>query len=78
MNGMSNNLNYTSNNDQKFFAQNEHQSDKLKMKISVGTLAGRKDFNLPQKPNEDAFCVKIADGCLFAALFDGKAGHLPA
>lgn len=77
MNSMSNNLNYTSNNDQKFFAQNEHQSDKLKMKISVGTLAGRKDFNLPQKPNEDAFYVKIASDSLFAALFDGTSSLKP-
>ena len=40
-------------------------------------MAGRRDFDSPQKPNEDAFSIVVLNNTLIAALFDGTSSLKP-
>lgn len=70
-------LKYSLDNDQRFFGTIKHRLTGYSFQISVITLAGRRDFDSPQKPNEDAFSVVALNNTLIMALFDGTSSLKP-
>jgi len=70
-------LKYSSDNDQKFFGSIKYKLVNYNFQISASTLAGRRDFDSPQKPNEDAFSIVVLNNTLIAALFDGTSSLKP-
>jgi|GEM_PF-1485917 len=45
--------------------------------VSAVTDAGRNDFDTPQKPNDDAFSIRVEGDVLQLAVFDGATSLLP-
>lgn len=71
-------ISYNPLNDFRVFNSAEFTSDSgYKLKISAGTVAGRKISTDPQKPNEDAFSVIEQNGMVIAAVFDGTSSLKP-
>lgn len=70
-------LKYSPNNDNRFFESMQYKLGDYNFQISATTLSGKNDVNLPLKPNEDAFSIKILNNTLIAVLFDGTTSLKP-
>jgi len=70
-------LTYSPDNDKKFFSSLKFKLGDSNLQISAITLAGRREADSPQKPNEDAFSITVLNNTLLAALFDGTSSLKP-
>lgn len=68
---------YDPNLDFEFSGTAKYSVGTYALQMSATTLAGRKNPDSPQKPNEDAFSIKIIDSTLLAAVFDGTSSLKP-
>lgn len=69
---------YDSKNDNSVNLESSGEVLGASYKISAGTEAGRKDPDVPSKPNEDAFCVVASENKLLSlAVFDGASSQKP-
>ena len=57
-------LEYSPDDDNRFFGSLKFKLGNLNLQISAITLAGKREVGSPQKPNEDAFSITVLNGTL--------------